>query len=257
MIYFQPLEQFEISVFINLITPVVSFILTNYLVYLLLIGLIGFFIFNLFIGRNLYVVGPVESIFQNCFSFVYVFIYNLLNQQIKGPEFQEFFPLYFYTFNVVLIANLIGLTPFGFTVTSHILTTMTLSFMFLVGLTIVGFKLNGLGFLNLFVPRDIPKVMIPFLIIFELISYVSRVFSLSIRLFANMMSGHALLYILSSFTVNFQFNQTLFSAKIYAIFPIIITVLIYGLEIGIAMLQAYVFIVLLAIYLNDVLHPVH
>jgi ATP synthase subunit 6 len=254
--YYQPLEQFEISIFFNFITPFISIILTNYLMYLGLIAFVFIIMFDWILGESLYIILPVESILQTYFRSLYLFIYDLLEQQVK-TDFQEFFPLYFYTFNVVLLANLIGLTPFGFTITSHIITTMTLSFMFLVGLTIIGFKINGLGFLNLFVPRDIPKVMVPFLIIFELISYISRVFSLAIRLFANMMSGHALLYILSSFTVNFQFKQTIFSSKIYAFFPILITVLIYGLEIGIAILQAYVFIVLLAIYLGDVLHPVH
>lgn len=255
---FQPLEQFELRTFFSLPIPTGSylwFLITNHTIYLVFVGLIFFLIYVPFYSFSDVRVLP-QSIYSLFTRWNYLFIYDLLSQQVKHG-FKEFLPLYFYTFNIILFMNFLGLTPFGFTITSHLLSTMTLSFIFIVGLTVVGFKIHGLGFLNLFIPKNIPKAMVPFLVVFEIISYVSRVFSLAIRLFANMMAGHALLYILSSFTAKFQFRGVLFVSKICSVFPLILTFLIFGLEIGIAALQAYVFIVLLAIYLNDVINPAH
>ena len=148
------------------------------------------------------------------------------------------------------------MVPYGFTVTSHIIVTFTMSFSIFIFLTLLGFFLHKFHFLKLFVPSGIPVVLVPFLVIIEVISYLSRAFSLGIRLFANMMSGHALLFILSGFVITI-FNSTVFLKRIIAIIPFSLVLIITFLEMGIAVLQAYVFIVLICIYLNDSFNPGH
>jgi len=144
---------------------------------------------------------------------------------------------------------LLGLLPFGFTITSHIIVTFTLSFSVVLGLTIIGFREQKLHFLNLFVPRDVSKIMVPLLVVIEVVSYISRAFSLAIRLFANLMSGHTLLNILSTFVLKLLKKNVLFG-----ILPFILVLAICFLEICLAFLQAYVFMVLTCIYLTDSLY---
>jgi ATP synthase subunit 6 len=150
-----------------------------------------------------------------------------------------------------LFCNLLGLFPFGFTVTSHIIVTFTLSFSIIVGLTIIGFREQKLHFLNLFIPKDVSKIMVPLLVVIEVVSYISRAFSLAIRLFANLMSGHTLLNILSTFVLKLLNKNILFG-----ILPFILVLAICFLEICLAFLQAYVFMVLTCIYLSDSLYEV-
>lgn len=206
--------------------------------------------------------------FQNIVEFLYEFLAVTLNQQ-TGKSSQRMFPLFFLLFLFILFSNLIGLIPFNFTVTSHIFQTFSMGLSMIVALTVIGFLKHKLNFLKLFVPSGAPTFLIPLLVVIEIISYVSRAFSLSIRLFANMMSGHTLLNIISSFSVKLLSvklvgNSLSFSLIIkYLIFffagliPMIMIGGIFFLEFGIAFLQAYVFLVLLGIYLNDSLKGGH
>lgn len=182
---------------------------------------------------------------------LYLFILDLVKQQ-AGVQGTKHFPLFFSIFILILTSNVVGLFPYAFTPTSHLAFTFFLAFSCNLALIIIGFKEHGWGFLQLFMPKGGPKWLFPLIVVIEVISYLLRTFSLSIRLFANMMAGHTLLHILSSFCVSF-----LAVSPILSVFPIILVLAVITLELGIAFLQAYVFVVLLSIYLNDSLHPSH
>lgn len=246
-----PLEQFEIFFLLKIF----SFQISNYSLILLL----SFIFISLFFitsqKRNM--TGSfylLPGLFNWIIESLYFFILTILLQQVgikKGVK--DYFPLVFSLFISLLIVNLIGLIPYSFTVTSHLMTTFSLSFIFFWGMTLIGFVKHGIKFLNIFIPKDVPKVLVPFLVCIELISFLSRMFSLAIRLFANMMSGHALLFILSSFV--FKIKKAVFllgyNLDLFSIIPLILVFLIVFLEVGIGFLQAYVFTVLITIYLND------
>lgn len=172
----------------------------------------------------------------------------MLNQQ-AGAKALRFFPLFATTFFIILGANLIGLTPFGFTVTGHIIITFTLALAFNLGFVFLGLQLHKLHFLKLFVPSGVPQVLLPLIVVIEIVSYVIRTFSLSLRLFANMMAGHTLLQILASFVVAFLSVGGLISFVGLVPFALVFAVTV--LEVAIAFLQAYVFTILLCIYAND------
>jgi ATP synthase subunit 6 len=233
--------------------------------YLILI----FFFFSIFSILSLRNSSLVPKTFQAFIEFLYEFLAITINQQ-AGRQSQKYFPFFLLLFFFILFSNIIGLIPFNFTVTSHIFQTFIMGLSIIIALTIIGFLKHKLNFLYLFFPpTGTPKILIPLLIVIEIISYISRAFSLSIRLFANMMSGHTLLNIISSFSVK------LFSAKlitldfslgailklccfiIAAFFPILMIGGIFFLEFGIAFLQAYVFLVLVSIYLDGSLKGGH
>eukprot|EP01093_Parvamoeba_rugata_P019758 TRINITY_DN912_c0_g1_i3.p1 TRINITY_DN912_c0_g1~~TRINITY_DN912_c0_g1_i3.p1 ORF type:complete len:145 (+),score=25.64 TRINITY_DN912_c0_g1_i3:873-1307(+) len=144
------------------------------------------------------------------------------------------------------------MTLYSFTITSHAVITFSLSFAFFIGVVIVGIVTQKVKFLQTFVPSGAPAALLPFLVVIEIISYLSRPFSLAIRLFANMMSGHALLVILANFTLAISKKNLLIGA-----IPFILIVGIIGLEAMIALLQAYVFTILISIYLNDSIKGAH
>lgn len=168
---------------------------------------------------------------------------------LKG---QHLFPLFFLTFGFVLFCNVLGLTPYAFTPTSHIILTFLLAFSYFVGLTFLGFMRQGFHFLSLFVPSGVPVLILPLMILIEIMSYCIRPISLSVRLFANMLAGHTLLHIVAGFGVNL-----LKVNFIFGLLPIILLLAITGLEFGIAFLQAYVFVILLSIYLKDSISVSH
>jgi len=164
----------------------------------------------------------------------------------------RYFPLLFIVFFLILFSNLIGLVPFSFAPTSHIALTFSIALSCNLAFVVIGFKENGLSFLKLFVPKGGPVWLFPVIVIIEFVSYLLRTFSLSIRLFANIMAGHTLLHILSSFVSAF-----LKSNAELAFLPSMLILAVIGLELGVAFLQAYVFVILLCIYLNDSFHPSH
>ena len=166
-------------------------------------------------------------------------------QENAGPVGKKYFPLIFTTFLIILFSNLLGMIPYSFTVTSHLILTFSLALAIFVGINILGILKNRTHFLSLFFPPGAPLALAPLLVFIELVSYGFRVLSLSIRLFANLMSGHTLLKILSTFgwaTISYW--------GLIAI-PLVIIFLVTGLELAIGFLQAYIFSVLLCIYIND------
>lgn len=188
--------------------------------------------------------------FQSLVEMSYEFIIEMINDNI-GKEGLKFFPFIFSLFFFILIGNLIGMLPLSFTWTSHIIVTFTISFFIFIGATIVAVYKHGLlKFLGFFAPAGVPKVMLLLLVPIEIISYLSRPISLSVRLFANMMAGHTLLKVIGGFVFILGKNTFL----IGGILPIAFLVALTGLEIVIAFLQAYVFAILTCLYINDAIH---
>jgi len=166
---------------------------------------------------------------------------------------QLYFPWLVFIFLIIAMLNLVGMIPYAFTVTSHIVVTFTLSFTLFIGINIRAILDKQLEFMALFLPSGAPFVIAPFLIIIELISYIARVFSLAIRLFANMMAGHTLLKILIgfAFTIGAQSLTNNWFLLVVAVIPFLLVFVITFLEVAIALLQGYVFTVLMALYIKD------
>lgn len=210
--------------------------------YLLFLSL--FLLFFFFLTRKIFYSGWWKGNVK-----VVSFVFNLIKEQSSIRAIIHL-PLLLTVFLWILINNLLGLFPFGYAITSHILFTFFLGFSLLVGITILIWKEKGKEMIQLFLPKGVPSFLVPFLFVIEVISYIFRTVSLSVRLFANMMAGHALLHILTNFGVVISSLSS--PLRFFFIFPLVIVGLITFLELGIALLQAYVFTVLLAIYLNDV-----
>ncbi len=171
-----------------------------------------------------------------------------------GEEGMRFMPLVFSLFMFILILNLFGMVPYGFTVTSHIIITFALAALVMGTVIVYGLMKHGTHFFGLFVPSGVPAWLLPLLVAIEVISFISRPLSLSVRLFANMLAGHIALKIFAGFVA------TLLTAGVWSILsplPLALTVALTALELLVAVLQAYVFAVLTSIYLNDALHPGH
>ena len=172
-----------------------------------------------------------------------------MTEEVLGPHGRAYFPFVFTLFAFILAANLLGLIPGAFTVTSHIIVTLALALMVFIGATVIGFIRHGVGYLKLFVPAGVPAPLLPFVVPIEIISYFIRPFSLSIRLFANMMAGHMMLKVIAGFVIML--------GVLAGWLPLMALVAIYALELLVAVLQAYVFALLTCLYLNDALHVDH
>jgi len=245
---FNPLEQFRIMVLQKMFFGNVDISITNNTIILFVI-LIGFtFLFYINYSTNTYIPSKWQYSAEN----IYVFVLQLFKQQINNIVALRYFPLVLFVFSFILIANLIGLLPYGFTITGHIIFTFQIAFSLFFGITLINIINNKLEFLNLFVPSGVPKPLIPFLIVIEVVSYLIRPFSLSVRLFANMLAGHTLLNILSAFIFNVFKKYALIS-----FLPLLFIVFIIVLEFCIAIVQAYIFSILTCIYLNDIYNTSH
>jgi F-type H+-transporting ATPase subunit a len=198
----------------------------------------------------------VPNALQSLVEQIYDFVLNLVNEQIgglSGNVKQKFFPCISVTFTFSLFRNPQGMIPFSFTVTSHFLITLALSFSIFIGITIVGFQRHGLHFFSFLLPAGVPLALAPFLVLLELISYCFRALSLGIRLFANMMAGHSLVKILSGFAWTMLFLNNIFYF-IGDLGPLFIILALTGLELGVAISQAHVSTISICIYLNDALN---
>ncbi|MGN6537522.1 MAG: F0F1 ATP synthase subunit A, partial [Mesorhizobium sp.] len=184
----------------------------------------------------------------------YEFIANMV-RTTAGTEGMRFFPMVFSLFMFVLVANLIGLFPYFFTVTSHIIVTFALAMLVIGTVVVYGFAKHGFGFLKLFVPSGVPVALMPLVVLIEVVSFLSRPVSLSIRLFANMLAGHITLKVFAGFVVSLGAMGAVGMAG--AVLPLAMVVMLTALEVLVAALQAYVFAVLTCMYLADALHPSH
>lgn len=246
MILHSPLEQFEII-------PILSFFigskfaLTNSSLFLFLSILCVILFFEYCLLNKEIIPSNWQSISEILFEFVQTLLYEAI-----GEKGNKFFPFIFFTFIFILFSNLLGMIPYTFTVTSHLVFTFSLGSITFVGLNVLGLKIHGSHFFSLFLPPGSPLGLAPLLVPIEIISYVFRVVALSVRLFANMMAGHTLLKILATFSWKMLAIGGIF--YIVQIFPFIIIIAITGLELAIAFLQAYVWTTLVCLYLSDILY---
>ena len=240
------LSQFELVPWLGPVGESVRFSQSNAFM-LLAVGLITLLMLW-GMARRAIIPGRLQALAESAYEFVH----DMAVGQI-GEEGRKFFPFVFSIFMFVLLGNLLGLIPFGFTFTSHISVTFALAAIVFILVTIVGLVLHGWHFFGYFFPQGAPKALAPLIIPIEVISYLSRVVSLSVRLFANMVAGHVMLIVFASFVVMIGG-----AAGILGIFgaalPLVVTIALYAFELLVAFLQAYVFAVLTCIYLHDAVH---
>ena len=245
---FSPLEQFSIINLIPLRIGNVYFSFTNSALYLVIAVTLLATLFHLVTVRGGFLV---PSRYQSIVEMIVQFVGSLVDEQI-GKSGRVFFPLILTIFLFLLGANLVGMIPYSFTATSHLVVTFGLSLSLFIGITLIGFQKHGLHFFSFLLPKGAPLQLAPLLVVLELVSYSFRAVSLGVRLFANMMAGHTLVKIISSFGWSMlSFGGVLAAASLI---PVGIVFALTGLEIGVACLQAYVFTILICIYLNDAIH---
>ncbi|WP_419913656.1 F0F1 ATP synthase subunit A [Hoeflea sp.] len=245
-----PIHQFHISKIIPIEVGGLDFSFTNSSLFMVAtVAAASGFLFLTTSNR-----GMVPSRMQSVSEMCYEFVASMLRDG-AGTAGMRFFPMVFSLFMFVLVANLLGMFPYFFTVTSHIIVTFALAMLVIGTVVVYGFMKHGLGFLQLFVPSGVPGILLPLVVAIEVISFLSRPISLSVRLFANMLAGHITLKVFAGFVTSLSALGALGIGG--AILPLIMTIALTGLEFLVSFLQAYVFAVLTCMYLNDALHPSH
>lgn len=246
--WYHPLDQFEVYVlgfyWPNIGMTVGLPILTNVTIFGVVIATI--------IRKSLELgsYSKKANVYTWSFRILYRMVRNIIKNNTSLKRYQYFSTLFF-LFLFILIANLVGLIPYSFTITSSFIVTFFLALSHFIGINIIAIFENQWKSAKLFLPGGVPLMIVPFLVIIEVVSYIAKVFSLSIRLFANMMSGHALLKILIGFSWGLMSAGSMYT--FVALLPWIVVTVIIVLECVIAVLQAYVFTILITIYINDVL----
>nr|QUQ05919.1 ATP synthase F0 subunit a [Microconidiobolus nodosus] len=242
-----PLEQFMITDLISISLPIISInkiSLTNIGLYLI-IGIV------LVVGLS-QMVTNITSIVGNKSYMIKESLYDTVHKIVRdqiGSSNEIYLPYLYSIFVLILVSNIVGMVPYSFTPTSHLVLTLSLSVSVLLGVTIIGIMKHKLEFLSLLVPTGTPLGLVPLLVVIETISYVARAVSLGVRLGANIIAGHTLLKILSTFL--YQFMKSSLVSMVIGLIPMLIFSLLVGLEIGIAFLQAVVFIILTSSYIKD------
>jgi F-type H+-transporting ATPase subunit a len=201
-------------------------------------------------GKGSMVPGRMQSVVEG----FYTFLADMVRDN-AGHDAMRFFPFIFSLFMFIFFANMLGMLPIAFTVTSHIVVTFALAITVFVGVTLTGFILHGPRFLKVFVPSGVPIALLPLVVAIEVISYFSRPISHSVRLFANMLAGHIMLKVFAGFVLTFMAMGAV--GFVGMILPLFMIVALTALEFLVAALQAYVFTILTCMYLHDALHPGH
>ena len=243
-----PLDQFEIRNLLSIDAPILlnlQLSITNIGLYLT-IGAFLILSLNILTTNNNKVVSNRWSISQES---IYATLHSIVINQINAKKGQIYFPFVYTLFIVILINNLIGMIPYSFASTSHFILTFALSFTVVLGATILGFQKHGFKFFSLLVPAGCPLGLLPLLVLIEFISYLARNVSLGLRLAANILSGHMLLNILAGFTYNIMTSGFIFF--FLGLIPLAFIIAFSGLELGIAFIQAQVFVVLTSSYIKD------
>jgi len=240
-----PLEQFEVSSLISVIAPIFGYInitLSNLGLYSILI---------LLIILSLHIISNNENkILPSKWSIAIESIFTTINTMVREQLGKEIYlPFIYSTFIFILIANLIGNVPYSYTITSSIIVSIGLSFTLIIGVTILGLSIHKIHFFSFFIPAGTPLALVPLLVLIELLSYISRAFSLGIRLFSNITAGHTLMKILSTFLYQmFAGGVVMF---VVTLIPFTVFLAIIGLELAVSFIQAYVFTLLLLSYIKD------
>ena len=217
---------------------------TNASLFMIISSVAILLIFNLGSKKNSLIPNNIKIITGLSYTFV-----SKMISDTAGLKAKPYFAFIFSLFMFVLFCNMFGMIPYTFTVTSHIIVTFVLAAFIFIGVTIIGFMKHGFGYLKLFVPSGVPAVLLPLIVVIEIISYLSRPISLSVRLFANMMAGHTMMKVFGGFVISLGI--------VGGWLPLSFSVALTGLEILVAFLQAYVFAILTCIYLNDALNLHH
>ncbi len=245
-----PLHQFVVHKIVPLQIGGIDASFTNSSLWMVVVALVVTAFTVLSMGKRAVVPGR----FQAAAEMFYEFIFNMVRDN-AGHEALRFFPFVFTLFMFIFFSNIIGLFPYAFTVTSHIIVTFTLAITVFLGVTLTGIYLHGFKFFGLFVPSGVPVVLLPLVVAIEVISYISRPISHSVRLFANMLAGHITLEVFAGFVLTFGAMGTV--GWLGAILPMAMIVALTALEVLVAALQAYVFAILTCMYLRDAMHPGH
>jgi len=235
-----PVEQFRIEPLVPIKLGGLDFSFTNSALFMVVAACAASALFVLSVRRRAVIPGR----WQAATEMLYEVTAGMIRDTV-GSEGRRYFPFIFTLFMFLLFGNLIGLIPYTFTYTSHIIVTAALAMAVFIGVTIIGFARHGLGYLHLFLPEGTPIVAAPLLIVIEILSYFSRPFSLAMRLAINMLVGHVLLQLLAGFVI---------ALGVLGFVPIGFMGAIFLLELLVAVLQAYVFTILSCIYLNDAIH---
>jgi len=235
-----PLHQFEIKRLIPLKLGDLDVSFTNSSMWMVL----AILSVTVFLVGGMRRRAVVPGRWQSMAEMSYEFIAGMIQENV-GAKGRQFFPFIFSLFMFILFGNLLGMIPYSFTFTSHIIVTFAMAAVVFLGVTIVGFAIHGMHFLSYFVPKGVPAVMLVLMVPIEVLSYLTRPLSLSIRLFANMMAGHTMVKVFAAFTV---------MLGIFGVAPLFINVALTGFEFMVAFLQAYVFTILTCMYLNDAVH---
>lgn len=239
-----PMEQFEIKRLLAFHIGSLDASYTNSALWMTVAVILAFFVFVLGVQKRALVPGRLQSIAE----LGYEFVAGMVRDNV-GDAGKKYFPFVLTLFVFILFCNLLGLVPYSFTPTSHIIVTFAMAAVVFVGVTIIGFIRHGAHFLSFFVPQGVPAWLLVILVPIEVISYFVRPFSLSIRLFANMLAGHTMLKVFGGFVVMLGI--------VAGWAPLAFIVALTGLELLIAFLQAYVFAILTCLYLNDAIHLHH
>jgi len=240
-----PMHQFEVyRIGPEIIFGKINLSFTNASLFMLISALAILLLLYLGTKKKLLIPSKIQLVTEMS----YTFVAKMINDT-AGSNAKAFFPFIFTLFMFVLFCNMVGMLPYSFTVTSHIIVTFALAAFIFVGITIIGFIKHGIKYLELFVPKGVPLVLLPLIVIIEIISYLSRPISLSVRLFANMMAGHTMLKVFGGFVISL--------GLLGGWLPLSFSIALIGLEILVAFLQAYVFAILTCIYLNDALNLHH
>lgn len=235
-----PLEQFEVKTLVPIQIGNVDASFTNASLFMVVAAVAVTAFITLGMRQRALVPGRWQSMTE----LLYQFVAGMVRENV-GNEGRAYFPFIFTLFMFILFANLIGLVPTAFTVTSHIIVTFALAGVVFVGVTIIAIIKHGWKFLTYFVPHGTPAPMLPLLVPIEIISYLARPVTLALRLFANMTAGHTMLKVFAGFVV---------LLGVFGVAPMVVIVALYGLELLVALLQAYVFAILTSLYLHDALH---
>jgi ATP synthase subunit 6 len=247
-VVYSPLDQFKIAPLISFVVAGVDLSFTNFL----LASLLALFVLQSYVffikdaKTNSFFIIP--SSWQNLIEKLYALVTQLLSDIITTGS-EKYFPYLTVVFMFILLNNVIGLVPYSFTATSYITLTFFMSFSIFIGMTLIGFQKHGFEFFSLFLPANISFFLALLLVPIELISYIARPISLGVRLFINLMAGHTLLKVIVGFSWNMLLVENL--TAIVFILPLLILVMLMGLELAVALIQAYVFVTLTCIYLND------
>lgn len=253
-----PIKQFEIHEVYSFELFGYDLSFTNSSFFMVLTTVLTITLFSLAMSSR----AMIPSRGQSVAEIIYGFVADIV-RSTAGPDALRFFPLVFTLFIFILVANMLGMFPYfpapgwhSFTVTSHLIVTVALAMLVWLTVIVYGVYKNGFKFLKLFVPSGVPGYILPFVTLIEVISFISRPISHSVRLFANMLAGHILLKVFAGFIV--MLGTSLGAAGyLMGIAPFAMTLGLTALEFLVAFLQAYVFAVLTCIYLSDALHPGH